>query len=43
MINTVGVDVAGAVLSAWTSRATHAAAKHHAAAATDASVDWGQN
>jgi hypothetical protein len=46
MINTFWVDVAGAVLSAETSHAAHvakpaAAAKHAAAATTDASVDWG--
>lgn len=48
MINdTFEVTVAGAVLSAWTSHAAHAAAtpaaalKHRAAAATHASVDWG--
>jgi hypothetical protein len=48
MINdTFEVSVAGAVLTAWTSHASHAAAtaaaalKHRAAAATDASVDWG--
>jgi hypothetical protein len=47
MINsTFGVGVAGAVPTAGTSRATHtampaAAAKHAAAAATAASVDWG--
>jgi hypothetical protein len=40
------VDVAGAALSAGTSLAAHAAVpaaavKHAAAAATDASVDWG--
>lgn len=49
MINDISeVTVAGAVLSAWTSHAAHAAAtpaaalKHRAAAAaTHASVDWG--
>jgi hypothetical protein len=48
MINyTFEVGVAGAVLTAGTSHAAHAAApaaavKHHAAAAaTHASVDWG--
>jgi hypothetical protein len=44
--NTFEVVVAGAVLTAWTSHATHAAATpaaalKHRAAATDASVDWG--
>jgi hypothetical protein len=45
--NTFGVHVAGAVLTAATSPAATAAAvpaaalKHRAAAATDASVDWG--
>ena len=47
MINfTFEVGVAGAVLSAGTSHAAHAAVpaaalKHRAAAATHASVDWG--
>jgi hypothetical protein len=47
MINdTFEVGVAGALLTAGTSHAAHAAApaaavKHAAAAATDASVDWG--
>ena len=48
MINvTFEVVVAGAVLTAGTSHAAHAAAtpaaavKHRAAATTDASVDWG--
>lgn len=48
MINdTFEVSVAGAVLTAGTSHAAHTAAtpaaalKHRAAAATDASVDWG--
>jgi hypothetical protein len=45
--NTFGVHVAGAVLTATTLPVAHAAAvpaaaaKHAAAAATDASVDWG--
>jgi hypothetical protein len=45
--NTFEVVVAGAALPAWTSHAAPAAAtpaaalKHRAAAATDASVDWG--
>lgn len=44
--NLFGVCVAGAALTAKTSHATHgaasqAAAKHRAAAATDASVDRG--
>ena len=44
--NTFGVGVAGAVLAAGTSHAAHTAApaaavKHRAAAATDASVEWG--
>jgi hypothetical protein len=41
---TFGVDVAGAVLTAGTFPAAHAAATaaaKHAAAATHASVDWG--
>ncbi|SPM32476.1 Mycobacterium rhizamassiliense ORFan [Mycobacterium rhizamassiliense] len=47
MINNLWVvDVAGAVLSAGTFHAAHAAVpaaavKHAAAATTDASVDWG--
>ena len=48
MINdTFEVGVVGAVLTAGTSHAAHTAAtpaaalKHRAAAATDASVDWG--
>ncbi|HEV7362616.1 MAG TPA: hypothetical protein VGN92_16145 [Mycobacterium sp.] len=48
MINdTFEVGVAGAVLTAGTSQAAHIAAtpaaalKHRAAAATEASVDWG--
>ena len=44
--NTLGVGVAGAVLTAGTSHAAHtatpaAAVKHRAAAATDMSVDRG--
>jgi len=47
MINTLfGVGVAGAVATAHTFHAAHAAApaaalKHRVAAGTDASVDWG--